>query len=164
MLGAIRAAAFRPSIRVFSTTSTRSYSLAKLTLIGNLAKDPEARMTKNEKEYVVYTVATTNYPPPPPDANGGSLVLERRPSTSTFHRVLSFQESSNRYLQTLKKGSKVYVEAGFELRDPEPNADPATPQGQRQIFLRHETLRVISKPKHPEASEGEAEAEESHSF
>jgi hypothetical protein len=37
----------------------------------------------------------------------------------------------------LKKGSKVYAEAAFELREPEAGADPNTPQGQRQIFLRH---------------------------
>jgi single-stranded DNA-binding protein len=31
--------------------------MARLTLIGNLAKDPESRLTKNEKEFMVY-VAT----------------------------------------------------------------------------------------------------------
>ncbi|KAG6903306.1 hypothetical protein C0995_013059 [Termitomyces sp. Mi166 len=149
MFGPIRIAASRSSVRAFSTTSSRAADLAKLTLIGHLTKDPEARLTKNEKEYVVYTVATTNYPPPPPDANG-----ERPPTASTFHRVLSFQEHSNRYLQTLKKGSRVYVEAGFELREPEPNADPTTPQGQRQIFLRHETIRVLNRPRaEPETEE-----------
>ncbi|KAG5716060.1 hypothetical protein E4T56_gene10796 [Termitomyces sp. T112] len=149
MLCAIRAAASRSSVRAFSTTSSRAADLAKLTLIGYLARDPETRHTKNEREYVVYTVATKNYPPPPPDANG-----DRPPSTATFHRVLSFQEASNRYLQTLKKGSRVYVEAGFELREPEPNTDPTTPQGQRQIFLRHETVRVLSKPRvEPEVEE-----------
>lgn len=40
----------------------------------------------------------------------------------------------------LRKGSKVYVEANFELREPEPNTDPSTPAGQRQIFLRHGAL------------------------
>ncbi|KAG5340468.1 hypothetical protein C0989_001484 [Termitomyces sp. Mn162] len=130
MLCAIRAAASRSSVRAFSTTSSRAADLAKLTLIGYLARDPETRHTKNEREYVVYTVATKNYPPPPPDANGGE------------------------YEETLKKGSRVYVEAGFELREPEPNTDPTTPQGQRQIFLRHETVRVLSKPRvEPEVEE-----------
>ncbi|RDB20522.1 Single-stranded DNA-binding protein rim1, mitochondrial [Hypsizygus marmoreus] len=142
MFCALRAAASRPAIRSFSTSVPRAADLSKLVLIGHLARDPETRQTKNDKEFVTYTVATQNYPPPPPDANG-----ERRPSTATFHRVLSFQEHSNRYLQTLKKGSKVYVEAGFELREPEMGADPTTPQGQRQIFLRHETIRVLSRPK-----------------
>ncbi|KAG6831883.1 hypothetical protein H0H92_007000 [Tricholoma furcatifolium] len=155
MFGAIRAAASRSSIRAFSTTTSRAADLAKLTLIGTLTRDPESRMTKNDREYVVYTVATTNYPPPPPDANG-----ERKPSASTFHRILSFNESPNKYLQTLKKGSRVYVEAGFELREPEPQADSSTPQGQRQIFLRHESIRVINRPRvsENEAAEHEEEA------
>jgi hypothetical protein len=37
----------------------------------------------------------------------------------------------------LAKGSHVYVEANYELREPETGADPESPQGQRQIFLKH---------------------------
>jgi hypothetical protein len=55
----------------------------------------------------------------------------------TWHRILSFGPSNNTYLRTLTKGSLVYVEANYELREPEPTADPDTPAGQRQIFLRH---------------------------
>lgn len=69
---------------------------------------------------------------------------ERPRPTTTFHRVLSFNDYSNRYLQTLQKGSTVYVEAGFELREPDRDADPTTPQGQRQIYLKHGSLRVYS--------------------
>ncbi|PPR02486.1 hypothetical protein CVT24_002035 [Panaeolus cyanescens] len=134
MLTSLRSAIFSSpsSVRCFSSSSRRAADVAKLILVGRLTKDPETRLTRNEKEFVAYTVATRNYPAPPPDANG-----ERRPTPSTFHRILSFQDGSNRYLQTLKKGSLVYVEAGYELREPEPSADPSTPQGQRQIFLKH---------------------------
>lgn len=87
----------------------------------------------------------------------------------TYHRVLSFQEHANKYLQTLHKGYTVYVEAGFELREPLKDADPTTPQGQRQIFLRHgwqhlfttslakshfylhpDSIRLIGRPKQAE--------------
>lgn len=61
----------------------------------------------------------------------------RADSTTTWHTILSFSPASNNYLRGLRKGSQVYVEANFELREPEPSADPDTPQGQRQIFLRH---------------------------
>ncbi|TFK43260.1 hypothetical protein BDQ12DRAFT_171006 [Crucibulum laeve] len=143
MLGALRAATSRAtSARAFSTSSARRADLAMLTLIGRLAKDPEVRLTKNEKQYLTYTVATSNYPPPPADPNG-----ERRPSTSTFHKVLCFSESSINYLQNLRKGTLVYVEANFELREPEAGADPASPMGQRQIFLRHDKIRVLVNPK-----------------
>ncbi|KAF9468905.1 single-strand binding protein family-domain-containing protein [Collybia nuda] len=148
MFGAIRTASSRSSVRAFSSSAPRAADLAKLVLIGHLTRDPESRQTKNDREYVTYTVATQNYPPPPPDANG-----ERRPSTATFHRILSFSENSNKYLQSLRKGTKVYVEAGFELREPEPGADPLSPQGQRQIFLKHETIRVLNRPRVEEKPE-----------
>lgn len=63
--------------------------MARLTVIGNLAKDPESRLTKNDKEFIVYVTAlfvfgylstpcisfsytvVTNGSIPPPDANGG---------------------------------------------------------------------------------------------
>ncbi|PPQ92362.1 hypothetical protein CVT25_008712, partial [Psilocybe cyanescens] len=138
------------------SSSSRANDLSKLTLIGYLAKEPEARLTKNDKEYITHPsimqettqISSTSYvvavrnPPPPPGPDG-----ERRQSTSTFHRILSFQEGSNKYLRTLKKGSKVYCESTFELKEPAADADPSTPQGQRQIFLRHESIRVISYPK-----------------
>ncbi|PFH52607.1 hypothetical protein AMATHDRAFT_139648, partial [Amanita thiersii Skay4041] len=145
----------------FSSSPSRSSDVAKLILVGSLLRNPELRLTKNDKEYVMYTVATNNYPPPPLGPNG-----ERRPSTSTFHRVISFNEHNNRYLQTLNKGTKVYVEANFELREPEAGADPSTPQGQRQIFLRHENLRVLSWPRRPvseDETQGTSEAETSPS-
>lgn len=151
-------------LQAFSTTSSRAADLAKLTLIGHLTRDPETRYTKNEKEYVVCVLNTclitgTDFHPGILSQHPTTLHLllmlmavstkryalieakawhaERVPPVSTFHRVISFTEGSNKYLQTLRKGSRVYVEAGFELREPEPNADPTTPQGQRQIFLRH---------------------------
>jgi len=138
------------SARAFSTTPHRASDLAKLLLIGHLVKDPESRLTKHDKEYFTYTVATRNASLPP-DANG-----ERRNSSSTFHRILSFHEGSNKYLSTLKKGSKVYVETAFEIREAEPEADPSTPQGQRQIFLRHESIKVLNYPKHDTQEVSEA--------
>ncbi|KIK65604.1 hypothetical protein GYMLUDRAFT_39083 [Collybiopsis luxurians FD-317 M1] len=144
MLAAIRSAV---SVRAFSTSAARA-DVAKLTLIGRLGRDPELRQTKNDNEYVTYTVATRSFVPGPVDASG-----ERPPPRTSWHRVLSFQEHSNKYLQTLKKGALVYVEAAYELREPEPDADPSTPQGQRQIFLRHETIRVLAQPKSSDADE-----------
>jgi len=128
----------RFSARAFSTTTLRSSDLAKLVLIGRLGKDPEVKRTKSDKEYVTYSVATTNYPPPAPNPDG------TRPETkTTWHTVLSFNPATNNYLRNLTKGSHVYVEANYELREPDPTADPDTPQGQRQIFLRHELIRLL---------------------
>jgi len=155
--------------QAFSTTPHRASDLAKLLLIGHLVKDPESRLTKHDKEYFTWVDAATltkflkliipiklhcsnqkrvpsawcerrceRFPSPKIFL---IQFLERRSSSSTFHRILSFHEGSNKYLRTLKKGSKVYVETAFEIREAEPEADPSTPQGQRQIFLRHGELR-----------------------
>jgi hypothetical protein len=148
MFSALKSSVSRSSARAFSTTRAARADISKLTLIGRLGKEPELRTSKLGKEYVTYVVATTNYPPPPPNPDG-----TRPDSTTTWHRVMSFSESANKYLQTLKKGSKVYVEANFELREPEPNADPTTPAGQRQIFLRHEMIRLLNSPKAADPSE-----------
>ncbi|KAL0949125.1 hypothetical protein HGRIS_009209 [Hohenbuehelia grisea] len=155
MLGALRTAtASRALVRTFSTTRPRAADVSKLVLVGHLGRDPEVRLTKSEKEFIVYTVATQNFPPPAPGPDG-----ERPASTSTWHRIMSFNENSNRFLKTLRKGSKVYVEANFELREPEPNAEPDSPQAQRQIFLRHETLRVLSQPRNKEHEDSEVASE-----
>lgn len=66
----------------------------------------------------------------------------------TWHHIVSFNPTQNSYLRTLSKGSRVYVEANYELRDPDPNADPSSPSGQRQIFLRH-GAPLLSHPRFP---------------
>lgn len=83
------------------------------------------------------------------------------------------------YLRSLQKGSHVYVEANYEIREPDRSADPNTPQGQRQVVLRHgtcslscllhsyltpliETIRLLRTPYHPrEESTEETGTEES---
>jgi hypothetical protein len=100
----------------------------------------------------------------------------RGASSTTWHSVYSFNPSANNYLRTLQKGQRVYVEANFELREPQPDADPTSPQGQRQIFLRHgaplsahgaaprwladpplaESLRSLDAPPKSASSEGES--------
>jgi len=141
MFAGVRSVAVRVNSRAFSSSVSRASDLAKLTLIGRLGKDPEVRTTKNDKEYVSYTVATTNYPSPPPNADGS-----RPPSSTTWHHILSFNPNSNNYLRTLPKGAHVYVEANYELREADLAAEPQSPQAQRQIFLRHENIRVLKYP------------------
>ena len=122
--------------------------MAKMLLIGRLGKDPEVRYTKSNKEYVScvlhsyqrgtlltrmryagrYSIATQN--------NTIGLPEGAQPTT-TWHNVFSFNPSANNFLRNLKRGSLVYAEANFELRQPDPSADPDSPEGQRQIFLRH---------------------------
>ncbi|KAG7448926.1 nucleic acid-binding protein [Guyanagaster necrorhizus] len=123
--------------------------MAKLVLIGNLGGDPETRSDKNDTPYVTYTVATQQFVPAPADS------VDRPPPKTTWHRVFSFNENTNKYLSTLRKGSKVYVEAGFELRET-PVEGQNTPQ--RSVFLKHESIKVVSPPKQP----AHEESPESH--
>ncbi|KAF5322321.1 hypothetical protein D9619_001042 [Psilocybe cf. subviscida] len=156
MLSALRAASSTRMIASSAFAQRRAIGdMARLTLIGHLARDPELRKTKTDKDYVIYTIATQNYLPPNEDG-------ERPASTATFHRVLSFRPSSYEYLTSLKKGTQVYAETAFEVREADPEADPTTPQGQRQVFLKHQLIRPLRKP--AVESEGADESMSSESF
>ncbi|KAF9651278.1 hypothetical protein BDM02DRAFT_3091566, partial [Thelephora ganbajun] len=129
------------NLQAFSLSRSSASDLAKLVLIGRLGKTPETRTTKSDKEYVTYTVATNNYPPPSPNSDGS-----RPPPTVSWHTIFSFNSLSNTFLRTIPKGAHVYVEAGYELRDADPDAEAGSPTAQRQIFLRHENIRVLKYP------------------
>ena len=171
----LRVPAIHPPAQAFSTTAFRSSDVSKLILVGRLGKDPEVRITKSDKEYVSYAVFRRvtafsfihllqlhsshnelSAPPSGPRRRYASprrittrtdaFVPARPESKTTWHHILSFNPSLTNYLRNLRKGSHVYVEANFELREPDPSADPNTPQGQRQIFLRHGTCSVSCLP------------------
>ena len=55
----------------------------------------------------------------------------------TFHRVVCFDVTDIERLRNLKKGTQVFVQADFSIKEPEPDTDPRTPQGQKQISLMH---------------------------
>ncbi|CAG7849414.1 SubName: Full=Uncharacterized protein {ECO:0000313/EMBL:CCA67206.1} [Serendipita indica DSM 11827] len=144
MFSASRSMISRASMRSFSTSASRSSDVAKVILVGRLGREPEVRTTKSEKEYVSYVVATTNYPPPPPSADG-----TRPDPGTTWHRVLCFNPNMNNYLRTLTRGTRVYVEANLEVRDPQPDAPAGSSASMRQVFLRHEALRVLDRKQQP---------------
>lgn len=85
-------AATAGAARAFSTTSPRS--IARITIVGNLADAPEAQVSGNEqnpKEYVRYAVAS----------NSGS----KDNRTTSWFRVTGFVEGPRRdFLLGLAKG------------------------------------------------------------
>ncbi|KZV72102.1 nucleic acid-binding protein [Peniophora sp. CONT] len=125
--------------QTFSTSRVSRADVAKLILVGRLGRDPEQRTTRNNKEYVAYTVATSNYPPPPANPDG-----TRPPAETTWHNVYSFNDGPNAFLRTLSRGTHVYVEAAYELREQDTGVEGAPKN--KQVFLRHETLRVLGRP------------------
>ncbi|VDB90080.1 unnamed protein product [Peniophora sp. CBMAI 1063] len=134
-----RRALAAPTSRAFSTSRAARADVAKLILVGRLGRDPELRTTRNDKEYVAYTVATSNYPPPPANPDG-----TRPPAETTWHNVYSFHDGANAFLRTLSRGAHVYVEANYELRETDTGVEGAPKN--KQVFLRHETLRVLGRP------------------
>lgn len=84
-------------------------SVNKVTLLGNLGKDPEIRSTQDGREIANLTIATGESWK---DKNTG----ERREKTE-WHRVVIFNEGLTRVAKNyLKKGSKVYIEGALQTR------------------------------------------------
>ncbi|MDP7381685.1 MAG: single-stranded DNA-binding protein [Alphaproteobacteria bacterium] len=84
-------------------------SVNKVTLIGNLGRDPEVRSTQDGMKIVNLSLATSeNWK----DRNSG----ERRERTE-WHRVVIFNENLGRIAeQYLRKGSTCYIEGQLQTR------------------------------------------------
>ena len=86
-----------------------SGSVNKVTLIGNLGRDPEVRAMQNGDKIVQLSVATSDRWK---DKNSG----EQRERTE-WHRVVIFNDGLGKIAeQYLKKGSTVYLEGQLQTR------------------------------------------------
>ena len=86
-----------------------SGSVNKVTLVGNLGRDPEIRAMQNGDKIVQLSVATSDRWK---DQNSG----EQRERTE-WHRVVIFNDALGRIAeQYLKKGSTVYLEGQLQTR------------------------------------------------
>jgi single-strand DNA-binding protein len=84
-------------------------SLNKVTLIGNLGRDPEMRSTQDGTRIATFTVATSDTWR---DRNSG----ERKERTE-WHRIVIFNERLAEIAEKyLRKGSKVYLEGALQTR------------------------------------------------
>jgi single-strand DNA-binding protein len=82
--------------------------LNKVTLIGNLCADPEARSLNNGGEVVNLRVATSEQWK---DKDGN------RQERSEFHNVVIFNENLGKVAKSYtRKGSKVYLEGSLQTR------------------------------------------------
>jgi len=86
-----------------------SGSVNKVTLIGNLGRDPEVRAMQNGDKIVQLSVATSDRWK---DKNSG----EQRERTE-WHRVVIFNDALGKIAeQYLKKGNTVYLEGQLQTR------------------------------------------------
>jgi len=81
-------------------------SLNKVTLIGNVGKDPEIRATQDGREIANFSLATTESWK---DKNTG----ERKDKTE-WHNITAFGEVVGVIKNYVKKGSKLYIEGKIE--------------------------------------------------
>ena len=86
-----------------------SGSVNKVTLVGNLGRDPEIRAMQNGDKIVQLSIATSDRWK---DKNSG----EQRERTE-WHRVVIFNDALGKIAeQYLKKGSTVYLEGQLQTR------------------------------------------------
>ncbi len=84
-------------------------SLNKVTLIGNLGKDPEIRTTNDGKEIASFSLATS-------DTWKDKATGERKERTE-WHRIVVFNEGLVGVIKNyVQKGSKLYIEGGLQTR------------------------------------------------
>ena len=84
-------------------------SLNKVTLIGNLGKDPEIRTTGDGKEIANFSIATS-------ETWKDKTTGEKKDKTE-WHRLVCFNEGLTRVIKSyVKKGSKIYIEGQLQTR------------------------------------------------
>ncbi len=84
-------------------------SLNKVTLIGNLGKDPEIRTTSDGRELANFSIATS-------ESWKDKITGERKDKTE-WHRIVVFNEGLVRVIKSyVKKGSKLYIEGQLQTR------------------------------------------------
>lgn len=92
-----------------------SGSVNKVILLGNVARDPEVKMTQGGKPIVNFTLATNETWR---DKHSGE-----RKEKAEFHRVVCFNEGLCKVLeQYVHKGSKLYIEGQLQTRQWEDQA------------------------------------------
>jgi single-strand DNA-binding protein len=84
-------------------------SLNKVTLIGNVGKDPEIRSTSDGRDIATFSIATT-------ESWKDKATGEKKDRTE-WHRVVVFNESlANVVKNYVKKGTKLYIEGALQTR------------------------------------------------
>ncbi len=84
-------------------------SLNKVTLIGNLGKDPEIRTTNDGRELANFSLATSE--------SWKDKVTGEKKDKTEWHRVVVFNEGLVRVIKSyVKKGSKLYIEGQLQTR------------------------------------------------
>ena len=121
-----------------------SGSVNKVTLVGNLGRDPEVRAMQNGDKIIQLSVATS-------DRWKDKSTGEQRERTE-WHRVVIFNDALGRIAeQYLKKGSTVYLEGQLQTRkwtDQQSGQEKYTTEVVLQRY-RGELTLLGSRPENP---------------
>ena len=83
-------------------------SINKVTLIGNVGRDPEIKNSKNGDAFATFSLATTySYRP----QNGGDRV-----DNTEWHRIVAWKNLAEQAGKYVVKGRKLYVEGRIQSR------------------------------------------------
>lgn len=115
-------------------------SLNRLTIIGNLTRDPEARTTTGGTNIVTFSVAT-NYKWKAKDSGEQKEEVE-------YHNVKAFGKVADIVMQYLKKGAKVYIEGRLRTEHWE---DKTGTKKQRTVVMLESMLMLGNKSDTPAA-------------
>jgi single-strand DNA-binding protein len=96
-------------------------ALSKIQIIGNLGRDPELRYTPNGRPVASFTVAVNQSRK---DPKSGDWI-----ESTDWFRVDVWGDRGERVAETLRKGSRVFVDGRFKTREYETN------DGQKRISL-----------------------------
>ncbi|KAK2600302.1 ssDNA-binding protein, mitochondrial [Conoideocrella luteorostrata] len=120
-------AASAGAARSFSTSSPRS--LARISIIGNLADTPEVQPTSTGREIVKYAVASNSGP-------------KDNRQTSWF-RITSFAEGPRKdFLLSLPKGAMVHVDGDASIS----NYQDANGQPRSSLNVVQRSIDVLKRP------------------
>jgi len=84
-------------------------SINKVTLIGNVGRDPEIRTTQEGKEIASLTLATSE--------SWKDRASGEKKERTEWHRIIIFSEGLVNIIKNyVKKGSKLYIEGSLQTR------------------------------------------------
>ncbi|KAA6412121.1 MAG: ssDNA binding [Lasallia pustulata] len=116
------------TLRAFSTTPPRP--IAKITIVGRLAAEPELTATSSGQEMVRYAVGTSYGP--------------RENRQTNWWRVASFapEGPARAYLTGLEKGTLVYVEGDCSMR----SFENSEGKMQSALSVVQQKIEVLKRP------------------
>ena len=115
-------------------------ALSKIQIIGNLGRDPELRYTPNGRPVASFTVAVNQ-------STKNQQTGEWIEATDWF-RVSVWGDRGERVAESLRKGSRVFVDGRFRAREYEAN------DGQKRMSLDITADTVLGLDKREQGAEG----------